>query len=142
MRDVFKEVDDAVRAELAKAGLPAHKLGEADSGAILMPDCFRECGNGYYKEVPTAVIGFWKQWKFERSWYYYRAEGPGIPPKFAVPFDREWGRQVRVKGDCACRGAEFWGEGFAIDGYHIDTQEGLNAFVRLLNKVHKPRNEK
>ena len=51
-----------------------------------MPESFRECGNGYYKEVPTNVWGFWHHWKFERAWYYYRAEGAGIPPDAAEQF--------------------------------------------------------
>jgi hypothetical protein len=83
-------------------------------------------------KVPTKLVGFIHRWKFERAWYYYRASGEGIPPEFAIPFDKDWGKEVRVNGDCACRGAEFWGEGFAIGEYHIDTQRGLNAFVQLL----------
>ena len=133
LQATFKEVDDAVRKELAAAGLPFISLGNSDQGAIDMGDYFRK------GEVPTGIVGFWKRWKFERAWYYYRAVGLGIPPEFAVPFDHEWGRQVRVNGDCACQGAEHWGEGFAIGNYHIDTQEGLNAFVFLLGRIHKPR---
>ena len=100
---------------------------------------FRECGNGCYKEVPTNIFGFWKHWKFERSWYYYRADGAGIPPDLAEEFHKTWGRQVRVSGHCGCPSPLEWYEGFAVDSYHIDTQEGLNAFVALLNQIHKPR---
>lgn len=68
-----------------------------------------------------------------------RAESKLGHYQFAIPFDKEWGKQVRVNGDCACRGAEFWGEGFSIGSYHIDTPEGLRAFIQLLGKIHKPR---
>lgn len=94
-----------------------------------------------YREVPTSVIGFAHRWKFERRWYYYSAEGPGIPPEFAVPFDKEWGKQVRAEGDGACRGAVHHGQGFGIGMYHIDTQAGLNAFIALLKKIHRPRKD-
>ena len=135
---IFKEVDDTVRAELGAAGLPAGNMSIGE-GAVSMPECFRECGNGYYKEVPTNVYGFWHHWKFERSWYYYRAEGAGIPPDIAEEFHKTWGRQVRVNGHCMCPSPLEQNEGFAIGSYHIDTQEGLNAFVALLNQIYKPR---
>jgi hypothetical protein len=94
-----------------------------------------------HPEVPAAIIAGVHRWTFTRAWYYWIATGPGIPPEHAIPFDKEWGKEVRVDGDCACRGAEFWGEGFGVGMYHIDTQEGLNAFVQLLAKVRKPVSE-
>jgi hypothetical protein len=102
---------------------------------------FLKLRNGAYPEVPSGLKGFFNKWKFSRSWYYYVAEGPGIPPEFAVPFDKEWGKEVRVDGDCACRGAEFWGDGFAIGMYHVDTPGGLKAFIELLKKVYRPREQ-
>jgi len=118
------DVDEQIKKEATEAGL-------------IVTDYFSREG-----EVPTKLFVHGYRWSFERAWYYWRAKGLGIPPEFAVPFDKVWGKQVRVDGDCACRGAEFWGEGFAIGSYHIDTQEGLNAFVQLLASIHKSRKEK
>ena len=134
---IFKEVDDAIRGELSAAGLPDGTLARGE-GIVAMPLSFREFGNGYYREVPTNIWGFWHHWKFERSWYYYRANGAGIPPDLAEEFHKTWGRQVRVAGHCECPSPLEWYEGFAASDYHIDTQEGLNAFVRLLNDIYKP----
>jgi len=128
---VFKETDDAVCAELAAAGL--------EKESIFQNDALRYSGKGRYFEVPASVVGLPHRWQLRRAWGYWIATGPGIPPEHAIPFDEEWGKEVRVTGDCACRGAEFWGQGFAIGVYHIDTQEGLSAFVKLLEKVHRPR---
>lgn len=132
LKAIFEEVDSVVRRELETAGLPYANLGEARQGAINMGDSFRQ------REVPTGIIGFWHRWKFERAWYYYRAEGAGVPPDVAEEFHRVWGQQVRVAGHCECPSPLEWYEGFAVDNYHIDTQEGLNAFVTLLNSIYKP----
>ena len=139
-QEIFAEVDAQVLKELAEAGMPKFD-GTGNIGAYDMAghhDTFRKASNGCYKEVPTGIVGFYLKWKFERAWYYYVASGAGIPPEFAAPFDKEWGKEVRANGDCACRGAEFWGEGFGIGMYHIDTQRGLNAFVGMLRKIHRP----
>lgn len=139
---IFEEVDKTIRAELTAAGIP-DKLNENGSEGIfdMAFGNFESCrmSNGCFPEVPAKLVGITHRWTFERAWRYYIAKGPGIPPEFAIPFDKEWGTQVRVDGDCACRGAEFWGEGFGIDMYHIDTPEGLKAFVELLAKIHTPR---
>lgn len=129
----YQEVDDAVKTELSLAGLSFAHLGEANEGAIDMGDDFRT------DEVPTSIKGFWHHWKFERAWYYWRASGAGIPPDIAEEFHKTWGRQVRVGGDCTCPSPLEYCEGFAVDSYHIDTQEGLNAFMALLNKIYRPR---
>jgi len=138
---IVQEVKDIIIAELVEAGIPHKMNGEGVCGMFDMSFDDVESlrmSNGYFPEVPSKLIGFYNKWKFERRWYYYVAEGAGIPPEFAIPFDKEWGRQVRVHGDCGCRGAEFWGEGFGIDMYHIDTPAGLKAFIGLLDKVYKP----
>lgn len=142
--EVLAEVDRQVLSELTEAGMPKFN-GSGNVGSFDMSfgepssTSGRLAPNGFYKEVPTAFLGFFLGWKFERAWYYYRADGPGIPPEFAIPFDKEWGKEVRVDGDCACRGAEFWGQGFGIGSYHIDTQQGLNAFTAMLRKIYKER---
>jgi hypothetical protein len=135
--ETIREITELVRAELVAAGVPGKMDKEGNIGCFDLP--LRP--SSITGEVPTALVGFFNHWKFERRWYYYAAEGAGIPPEFAVPFDKEWGREARVNGDCACRGAEFWGEGFAISSYHIDTPRALKAFIELLAKVHTPRQE-
>lgn len=134
---IVKETTDVIRAELVAAGIP----GEMDKDGRV--GCYDPQWplKVMIGEVPTMLVGFFNKWKFERRWYYYAAEGAGIPPEFAVPFDKEWGKEVRVDGDCACRGAEFWGEGFAISSYHIDTPRGLKAFIELLAKIYAPSRE-
>jgi hypothetical protein len=85
-------------------------------------------------EVEVKVVGHIGAWKFERAWYYWVVNGPGLPLEYAVPLDHEWGKQVRADGDCACRGAAFWGKGQPISMYHVDTQEGLKALADVIKK--------
>lgn len=85
-------------------------------------------------EVTIKVIGSLYAWKFERAWYYWIVNGPGLPLEYAVPLDEEWGKQARVDGDCACRGAAFWGKGQPITMYHVDTKEGLKALADAIRK--------
>jgi hypothetical protein len=78
-------------------------------------------------------------WEFRRLWTYWAAKGPGIPPDLAQGFHQTWGKQVRVAGHCGCPSPLEWCEGFAVGSYHIDTQDGLNAFVALLKSIHRPQ---
>lgn len=126
-QSVFDEVDAQVFKELTEAG--------ADHEGCLKFDMGRKIANGAYKEVPTKHIGLAHGWKFERRWYYYAAEGPGIPPNMAEEFHQKWGTQVRVEGHCGCPSPIEYCHGFAVGAYHIDTQEGLNAFVALLAQI-------
>jgi hypothetical protein len=119
------DVEEIITKELDEAGITDRmKLSRSD-----------------HPEVPSGILCGVYGWSFHRNWYYWVAKGPGIPPEHAIPFDQEWGTEVRADGDCACRGAAFWGRGFGVGMYHIDTQEGLNAFVQLLARVHKPAPE-
>src|ERR1035437_1869229 len=131
---IFAEVDAQIYKELGAVGIEKFN-GDGNHGVFDHSLGGKLGRNG---EVPTGLIGYGYKWKFERAWYYWRASGAGIPPEFAIPFDKEWGKEVRVNGDCVCRGAEFWGEGFGIDSYHIDTPRGLAAFIQLLKTVYKP----
>lgn len=119
----FPEVDETVRRELAEAGIHVTEYRNINQG-----------------EVPTSFYGGTAhRWLFRRAWYYYVAKGDGIPAEIAEVFHQTWGSQVRVNGHCGCPSPLEQNEGFAIDSYHIDTQEGLNAFVKLLSAIHKPR---
>lgn len=92
-------------------------------------------------EVPYMYLGNLGLWGFKRAWYYWIAEGPGIPADKAEEFHKDYGKQCRVDGHCACPSPLEWYQGFAIGMYHIDTQIGLNAFANLLNSIWiKPAN--
>lgn len=119
-------VNEQITAELVAAGIP--DVREGDRG--ILDRSFGKLEmlrlpNGYFPEVPSGLTGYIHRWTFERAWRYYVAKGPGIPPAEADEFDREWGSEARADGDCACRGAAFWSEGFGTGVYHIDTAEGL-----------------
>lgn len=119
------DVKIQVKKELKEAGITFSDAWWVDGG-----------------EVPAGGLGEHHLWSFRRAWYYWVAKGPGIPPELAEEFHKEWGTQVRVQGHCGCPSPLEYMEGFAVDLYHIDTQEGLNAFAKLLESIHKPRPER
>ncbi len=86
-------------------------------------------------EVPTKIMGVCESWRFRRAWYYWVADGPGIPPQRAEEFHKKWGQEVRVSGHCGCPSPLEYYKGFAVGSYHIDTQEGLKAFANLLKSI-------
>ena len=85
-------------------------------------------------EVKIKVAGNIDRWGFHRAWYYWVVKGPGLALEYAVPLDEKWGKEARVDGDCACRGAAFWGKGQSINLYHVDTKEGLKALADAIRK--------
>lgn len=121
-REKLARIDAQVLGELDQAGI--HAEGPAEF--------LRE-----RREVPAAYLGQFFKWGFRRAWYYWVAEGPGVPPDAAEAFHRKWGTQARVDGHCGCPSPLEWNRGFAVGLYHIDTQEGLNAFAALLRGVYR-----
>lgn len=117
----FAEVDRFVSSELSIAGIERHGIFEIHTS------------NG---EVPTKYFGSLCRWSFRRAWYYWIAEGPGIPPDIAEVFNQTWGQQCRVDGHCGCPSPREWFHGFSVGRYHIDTQRGLNAFADLLRSIY------
>lgn len=115
--------DDVNQSELEAAGISFEKA----------PEFMRKKMGS--REVDTVVIGSHLGWSFERSWYYWIAQGPGIPYEFAKELDNQYGGEARVSG-CAGGQAPEDFKGFAIGSYHIDTPEGLLAFRETLDKVH------
>jgi len=111
--------DFEISAELMGAGIKIHKL-----------EFLRDRG-----EVKTSVSGSLFLWSFERAWYYWVAQGPGIPPKYANELHEKFGKDVRVDGHCGCPSPKEWFKGFAVGHYHVDTQEGLNALADTIRKV-------
>lgn len=84
-------------------------------------------------EVPYHVIGNLEDGKllFTRAWYYWVVKGTvkyKVAKKiFKHPIGK---RDVRAYGHIGCikpkRG---------VGGYHIDSQEGLNLFVKMVKEV-------
>lgn len=111
--------DQEIEEELRKAGIEVGSL-----------EFLRTKG-----EVPTSIYGTLGQWSFERSWSYWVAEGPGIPPEQAMKLHATHGEVVRVDGDCGCPSPIERFKGFAVGCYHIDTQDGLNALAETISNI-------
>ena len=62
-------LDSLIEEELTAAGIETAK----------MPNFY-----ALRREVPTRVIGELHGWGFQRAWYYWVAEGPGIPSDVAM----------------------------------------------------------
>jgi hypothetical protein len=115
------DVDAALSDELSAAGITVHDLGP------VMKDLCRS-------EVKTSIVGGLHGWQFKRAWYYWTAEGPGLPPSYATPLHESHGRVVRVAGHCGCPSPLEWFNGFAVGSYHVDTPDGLLALAAALNR--------
>ncbi len=87
-------------------------------------------------EVPSHAVGTLSTWTFKRAWYYYVAEGPGLPVEVAEQLHEKHGNAVRVAGHCGCPSPREWYKGFGVGLYHVDTQEGLNALAVALRSVY------
>lgn len=124
--EVINEVTAICRAELEAAGIKVSEF-----------DIFATRG-----EVPSRAIGGLLSWTFTRAWYYWVAEGPGIPPDIAEKLHATHGKDVRVDGHCGCPSPREWFKGFAVGRYHVDTQEGLNALADTLRSVALPPQER
>lgn len=111
-----------------------HVTGELTQAGIQIEGPFEFLREKY--ESRTALVGILCSWTFERAWRYYIAEGPGIPPDKAEEFHKTWGGYVRVAGHCGCPSPLEYYKGFAVGLYHIDSQEGLNAFAKLLKSIY------
>lgn len=130
-----KESDKFIQIELDKAKIPFEKI-DTPKG-----------------ECQYTLIGKFKDWTFTRAWYYWIAstEGKGVPLKIALEmhnkkypdemFDHDqqkgkYGNSIRVGGHCGCPSPdEYGGRSGFVTSYHIDTQEGLNEFARVLNNL-------
>ncbi|HWY36162.1 MAG TPA: hypothetical protein VNX68_16070 [Nitrosopumilaceae archaeon] len=113
----------------------ASELSLAEIQAICDFETFRTISNGQYREVPTKILGSLHNWTFRRAWYYWAAEGPGIPPQYAMELHKTHGTQVRVAGHCGCPSPIEWYKGFAVGDYHVDTQEGLIALADTIRRI-------
>jgi len=130
-----KESDKFIQKEFEKAKIPFEKV-DNPSG-----------------ECQYTLVGKLNGWIFTRAWYYWCAstEGEGIPLETALEmhnkkypdemFDhyheyRIYGNSIRVEGHCGCPSPDEYCKGqSSVTLYHIDTQEGLNEFVRVIKKL-------
>jgi hypothetical protein len=117
----WERVDAQVLAELNEAGIQVEGPCESIRS---------------HREVPSAYLGSLCLWGFRRAWYYWVATGPGIPPERAEMLHRAYGKECRVDGQCGCPSPLEHNHGFAVGQYHIDTQEGLNAFATMLKGIY------
>ena len=127
-----KESDKFIEVELKKAGIPIEKIDSPEG------------------ECAYTLIGKLKNWTFKRAWYYWMAttaEENAIPMPKALEmhnkkypdemFDHDqelgiYGKSIRVGGHCGCPSPKEYN---VTDCYHIDTQEGLNEFARVINSL-------
>ena len=92
-------------------------------------------------EVPYHIIGNLGDGKviFRRAWYYWMVKCR-VPLKVANKlYEDPIGKiDIRVVGHCGCPAPKKWVENIdgkkCITSYHIDSQEGLNLFVRILKE--------
>jgi hypothetical protein len=92
----------------------------------------------YYKntsEVPSLIQGRFLHYFFTRAWVYWIVSGITSYRLSLLLYNRskeiekgQYGYPVRVNGDCSCPKPEG-----KVDCWHIDTQEGLNEFVKIIN---------
>lgn len=113
-------------AELNAAGIKVEKY----------PECMRS-----RDEVKTVVVGTLHGWMFRRAWYYWVAEGPGLPLDFAIKLHRKHGKDVRVDGHCGCP-TPFYCGGTAVNLYHVDTPDGLVALAQEIEQVVQVNRER
>lgn len=101
----------------------ARELQAAGIEAVVLPVSTRS-------EVKTHVVGrLADQWSFTRAWYYWVAEGPGLPVELAEQLHAQHGHVVRVDGFAGgiCPRERYKGRG--VGHYHVDTVEGLKALA-------------
>jgi hypothetical protein len=111
-------VDAILANELAQAGINVYRLDE-----------IARAGNG---KPQSVIVGALYRWHFQRAWYYWIAEGPGIPVDIAMKLHTAHGTSVRVDGHCGCPSPLEWSKGKPCGHYHVDNQEGLNALAETI----------
>ena len=113
-----ERVDSILTAELRTAGIDVIEMVER------------------YGEPQSVIAGELRGWKFRRAWYYWMADGPGIPFEAATKLHEAHGKSVRVEGHCGCPSpAEFTGVGNPVTSYHVDNQDGLNALADAIRAL-------
>jgi CYTH domain-containing protein len=120
--------DQILTAELEAAGI------EVYSSELLR----RSSG-----EVKTSIRGILYGWIFQRSWYYWVAEGPGIDIETAEALHAAHGNTVRVDGHGMSPAPGEVYQGLACGHYHVDDATGLKALADTIKSlVHKYQRRK
>ncbi len=113
---VYKRGSEA--ANLAKAGISFPGMAEESD---------REWVWSY--DVKAELYG----WQFRRAWYYWSAHAVNrdyyIPVDVAEKFNQEFRHVVRVEGHGGGQDVRR-----PVEGYHVDTPQGLGALIELLKK--------
>lgn len=112
------EVDTCIRQELTEAGIGIHHVPLEHS-----------------QEVQFTLIGKLGQFVFKRGWYYWRVSGD-VPIAVArkIYANPVGAKDVRAAGHCCCPTPEEVAHGGVVDHYHIDSQEGLNLFTKIIRE--------
>lgn len=118
---IIADVTGICERELWAAGINVSRFGFLEKG-----------------EVPSKSRGYLPFWSFKRRWYYWVAEGNGIPVELAERLHERFGREVRVAGHCGCPSPREWFKGFPVNSYHIDTPEGLRALADAIRSIYDP----
>ena len=108
-----KYCDSYLKSELEKAGIDVVESKTPQRG-----------------EVPATISGKLKGWEFTRAWYYWIASGEKIPESLAIALNDKFGKEVRIYGYAG--GLPSSRAIGGVDGYHIDTQDGLNALANII----------
>lgn len=121
--------DEFIKAELESAGLEPIQV-ERNKG-----------------EVPYSLIGMVNNWKVKRAWSYWvvttitrglTVERASVLHYKEYPSNNEgykiYGDSIRVCGHCGCPSPEEFNYSGYVSEYHIDTQEGLNEFVKFIKR--------
>jgi hypothetical protein len=69
---------------------------------------------------------------FVRHGSYWEAKGWGVPPDEAERLHERYGRELRINGDTNCLSPKKARNGFAVDYYHVVSQEALNALAATI----------
>jgi len=124
------DTDDILIAELHAAGIQTVQEA-AGMPKDWMADTFRRMSG----EVKSSVFGVLHGWKFNRAWYYWMCEGPGIDVETAEKLHATHGKDVRVDGHCGCPSPREWFKGLACGSYHVDSAEGLKALADCIKEL-------
>jgi hypothetical protein len=129
--------DERIRGELTQAGIPIRSFDQPRRS-----------------EVPATLYGELDGFVFTRAWYYWVVEGRFTPLATAEELYRTARTTIRVVGHAGSPPPSEWADPYGdepylcddetgncrpnpeaprgIRCYHIDSQAGLNLFVRTL----------
>ena len=120
MKLLASSTPEEIEGEVRAAGLVL-----APSGAVPPND------NG--DPATDAIVATTGDWSFRRNWYYWTADGPPLHPRVAKELNDCYGGQVRINGCAGGEHSEVILER-VVDGYHIDTADGLKALLLAIGR--------